>query len=82
MKWIFVALAISALLAGARYSFAEGTLAQPYQIVAVPGTHTHPAGVYLLNTGTGQSWFLVRESNEWTPLKYLLGLVNKACYHR
>lgn len=48
-------------------------VAQTYQIVTVPGTQSVQPGVYLLNTSTGQSWSLARETNEWTPLKYWIG---------
>ena len=70
MKWVFLALAPAALLAGTQPAGAQESRDQRYQIVAVPGTQTAQAGVYLLNTNTGQSWSLVRETNEWTPLKY------------
>lgn len=70
MNWAFLTLAIVALVAGTQCSVAEKTSAQRFQIAAVPGTQSQQPGVYLLNTNTGQSWFLVHETNEWTPLKY------------
>ncbi|HEY1840713.1 MAG TPA: hypothetical protein VGG53_10900, partial [Mycobacterium sp.] len=73
MKWALFVLAVAALVAGTQCSIADTTSAQRFQIVAVPGTDSHQPGVYLLNTHTGQSWFLVRETNEWDPLKYRVG---------
>ena len=72
MKWVLLVLAVAALVAGTRCSVADTTSAQHFQIVAVQGP-SRPPGVYLLNTNTGQSWFLVRETNEWDPLKYWVG---------